>query len=135
MIQRVETLMERYHSMFVWYIATRYVVIGLEYLFLLKVSSLYWNFSNLSPRLVGSWMLITGLLGAASRLSCYHCWTKQASVLTGLFLLGVVSHSLFRLTGFAQRDMLGDPLSILFICDLGWAIWLKFQLRKWIYCA
>lgn len=126
--------MERYHSLFIWYITTRYLIIGLEYIFLAEDSRKYWSFSDISPQVVGAWMFSVGLIGLLSRVACYNCWTRRARRYTDLFILGVVSHSLFRLTGFVQRHEIADPLAVLFICDLGAMIWLKFQLGKWVYC-
>jgi hypothetical protein len=133
MAQRVETFLERYHSMFVWFITMRYIFIGLEYIILDPQTRRFWDFAEVWPQTVGWWMLLTGLCGAASRYACRNCWSKCARVLTGTFAAGVMIHSLFRITLLAQQHALLDPLGILFICDLAAASWLQFQLRKWAY--
>jgi uncharacterized membrane protein len=127
--------MERYHSLFVWFVTARYLIIGFEYIVLFKGSQKYWDFSNVAPQLVGAWMFFVGVIGLMSRVACINCWTRRARRYTSWFIIGVIAHSLFRITGFIQNHAIMDPLAVLFMCDLAAMIWLKFQLKKWVYCS
>lgn len=135
MAYKVEMLMERYHSLFVWFISVRYILIGIEYICLAPESRRFWAFGEIWPQVIGIWMLIVGLVGLLSRYACAQCWTRRARKLTTVFIIGVIGHSLFRLTLLVQQQSAMDPMVILFGCDLAAVVWLKFQLRKWVYCS
>lgn len=102
----------------VWWIAARYVCIGIEYVLEEVQSSSYWLFDGLKPWVIGVLMVFVGALGLWSRWECRDGWSKPASNLTMLFAIGVCVHSFFRLAMFFQSHLLGDPLVVLFTCDL-----------------
>jgi hypothetical protein len=136
MAYRVETLMERYHSLFVWYIAVRFNLVGLEYMVVPKEQITYWSgtFPGVDPHFVGLWLLATGAMGVISRIYCHQCWTRMARKFTVLFNVGVMLHSIYRIAVLAMNRHLSDPVLMLFLSDLFAVVWLQFQLSKWHYC-
>lgn len=112
-----EIWQHRYGSL-IWWVAARYFVIGLEYLFGDKQSVAYWLFGGVPPWLVGLWMTFVGLCGIHSRLICRDGWNQRASWLTKIFAAGVCVHSFFRIAMFIQSGLIGDPLVVLFAADL-----------------
>jgi hypothetical protein len=114
----------------IWWIALRYFIIGLEYLFGSPQSMAYWLFGGIYPAVVGTWMVLVGSAGLFSRYLCRKSWTKKAAVCTQIFAFGVCVHSFFRLAMFAQSWRIGDPLVVLFVCDLVAMFFVLVQIQR-----
>lgn len=121
---------EQRYGALIWWITIRYFVIGLEYLFGDPQSMSYWFFGGVSPCVVGAWMVIVGLTGIHSRFLCRHVWTTRAARCTQVFAFGVCVHSFFRLAMFTQAGLIGDPLVVLFFCDLVAMFLLLIQIQR-----
>lgn len=113
-------------SALVWYIALRYLVIGVEYVFLGPESRKFWHFDEVHAVVLGLWLVIVGSCGVYSRL--FSRFSNRATI---LFSTGILLHSSFRLWTCVQQSALGDPLAVLFLADAVAAFWILKQLPKW----
>lgn len=114
----------------IWWISIRYFFIGIEYFIGSAQTSFYWLFGGIHPDAIGVWMLVAGAVGLFSRYLCRHNWTIKAAVCTQLFAFGVCVHSFFRLAMFALTGRLGDPLVVLFSCDLVAMFFMLVQIQR-----
>lgn len=121
---------EHRYGALIWWVTIRYFVIGLEYLFGDKQSVAYWLFGGVNPSIVGAWLTLVGGVGVISRMLCHHRWTLKSAVCTQFFALGVCIHSFFRLAIFIQSGLIGDPLVVLFACDLVAMFFMLVQIQR-----
>lgn len=135
---RITVSTNRYMNLFweyryatlIWWITIRYLLIGLEFIFLGADSSNYWPFGNVSPVILGYWMFIVGVVGMSSRFLCWKTWCNRASWSTMVFALGVAAHSMFRMAMLVQEHRIGDPLFVLFFCDTAAMFLMMIQLLR-----
>jgi hypothetical protein len=116
--QHMGELWQHRYGALIWWIAVRYIVIGFEYMLGLHQTMTYWLFGGISPFVIGGWMLVVGTAGLVSRRLCQDGWTPRAMRFTQFFAFGVCVHSFFRLAMLIQSHLFGDPLIVLFSCDL-----------------